>query len=184
MKPRRRRENEKVPAYVERYYGKSKQLRFVRDVPLLPLAFIRHETCLNYSGTTQYTQVGRDKIHRTQKAVPLKNLRYILTNPVQNKSVQYNDNRLSLYVGQYGRCAVSGDELDIEDIHCHHIIPICMGGTDEYSNLVIVSSDVHKLIHAKTPDVISYYLRRTNLNGAKLKKLNKLREKASLSPIP
>lgn len=183
LKPRRRRKNEKVPAYVERYYGKSKQLRFVCDVPLLPLAFIRHETCLNYSGITQYTLAGRDKIHKTQKAVPLKNLRYILANPVQDKSVQYNDNRLSLYVGQYGRCAISGEELDIGDIHCHHIIPTSMGGTDEYSNLVIVSNDVHKLLHAKTPDVISYYLRLTNLNGAKLKKLNKLREKANLSPI-
>jgi CRISPR/Cas system Type II protein with McrA/HNH and RuvC-like nuclease domain len=106
-----------------------------------------------------------------------------LANPVQKKSVEYNDNRLSRYVGQYGRCAVSGVELAIGDIHCHHIIPLGMGGTDEYSNLVIVSNDVHKLLHAKTPEVISYYSRLTNLNEAKFKKLNTLREKANLFPI-
>ena len=183
LKPRRRKENEKLPAYIERYYGKSKQIRFVYDAPLLPLAFIKHETCLNYSGLTQYTQAGRSKIHSTQKAVPLSKLRYLLANPVQNKSVQYNDNRLSLYVGQYGRCAVSGVELDIGDIHCHHIIPLSMGGTDEYTNLVIISHDVHKLLHAKTPEIVFHYLHRIDLNEAKLKKLNKLREKASLPPI-
>ena len=183
LKPRRKRENEKLPAYVERYYGKSKQLRFVYDVPLIPLAFIRHETCLNYNGITQYSQAGRNAIHNTQRAVPLSNLRYLLANPVQKKSVEYNDNRLSRYVGQYGRCAVSGVELAIGDIHCHHIIPLGMGGTDEYSNLVIVSNDVHKLLHAKTPEVISYYSRLTNLNEAKFKKLNTLREKANLFPI-
>ena len=124
LKIRRKTDSDKLPAYIKEHYGKSKQLRFVYDVPLIPLAYIKHDTCLNYNGVTQYTKEGRSKIHTAQKAVPLKTLHYLLGNPVQDKNVEYNDNRLSRYVGQYGRYAVSGVELDIGDIHCHHIIPL------------------------------------------------------------
>ena len=183
LQPRKRRKNEKLPAYIEKLYGKSKAIRFVYDTPLLPVSYIQHEVCLNYNGLSQYNSVERSKIHNKQKAVPLDKIRYLLANPVQDMSVQYNDNRLSLFVGQYGKCAVSGNALEIGDIYCHHKVPKVLGGTDDYANLVIVNNDVHKLIHAVNPIVISHYSTRLNLSEAKLKKLNALREKAKLAPI-
>jgi len=183
LQPRRRRKNEKLPAYIDRLYGKSKAIRFVFDKPLLPISYIQHEVCLNHNGLNQYVPVDRCKIHDKQKAVPLDKLRYLLANPVQEMSVQYNDNRLSLFVGQYGRCAVSGKMLEIGDIYCHHKVPKALGGTDDYMNLVIVSNDAHKLIHAVNPIVISHYQMRLDLNEANFKKLNALREKAKLAPI-
>lgn len=183
LQPRKRRNNEKLPAYIERLYGKSKAIRFVYDTPLLPVSYIQHEVCLNYNGLCQYVPLDRSKIHNKQKAVPLDKLRYLLANPVQDMSVQYNDNRLSLFVGQYGRCAVSGKTLEIGDIYCHHKVPKALGGKDDYANLVIVSDDAHKLIHAVNPLVISHYRSRLDLSEAKLKKLNALREKAKLIPI-
>ena len=52
------------------------------------------------------------------------------------RSVEYMDNRISLYAAQYGRCAVTGKELWLDEIHCHHKQPLCRGGTDKYMNLV------------------------------------------------
>ena len=50
------------------------------------------------------------------------------------------DNRVSLYAAQYGKCAVTGKVLWIDEIHCHHKKPISQGGTDEYKNLILLIS--------------------------------------------
>ena len=66
-----------------------------------------------------------------------------MRNPVRDKSVEYADNRISLYSAQHGKCAVTGVHMDRHDIHCHHKIPVSMGGTDNYDNLTLVCSAVH-----------------------------------------
>ena len=37
-----------------------------------------------------------------------------------SRSIEYADNRISLYAAQYGKCAVTGRELEFDEIHCHH----------------------------------------------------------------
>lgn len=51
-----------------------------------------------------------------------------------------------------------------------------MEGTDNYDNLVFVTTDVHKLIHATDIDTIEKYAKRLNLNKRNTKKLNELRK--------
>jgi len=92
-----------------------------------------------------------------------------------NRSVEYMDNRVSLYAAQYGKCAVTGKVLWIDEIHCHHKKPISQGGTDEYKNLVIVHIDVHRLIHAVKPETIQAYLIKIKPNKSQLNKINKFR---------
>ena len=58
-----------------------------------------------------------------------------------------------------------------------------MGGTDAYSNLVIVSEAVHQLMHATDEVTILRHLKTLNLDAGQTKKLNKLREQASLRAI-
>ncbi len=58
-----------------------------------------------------------------------------------------------------------------------------MGGTDEYSNLVLVTVEVHRLIHAKNPEIIDQYLTLLKLTQEQKKKLNKLREMAGCEPV-
>ena len=73
--------------------------------------------------------------------------------------------------------------MDAHDIHCHHQIPVSNGGTDEYANLVLVCKEVHILIHASLETTIKQYLQSLHLDEIQLKKLNKLRIKASMPPI-
>ena len=94
---------------------------------------------------------------------------------ISGRSIEYMDNRVSLYAAQYGKCAVTGQVLWIDEIHCHHKKPVSQGGTDKYKNLVIVHMNVHKLIHATRQETISAYLNRLNLTESQLEKLNQLR---------
>ena len=73
---------------------------------------------------------------------------WLMKNPILGKSIEFADNRISLYAGQYGKCAVSGEKLLPHYIYCHHKTPIKNGGNDSYNNLVLVTENVHRLIHA------------------------------------
>lgn len=75
-------------------------------------------------------------IHKQLEAVDMEILHYLMRNPVWNATIEYNDNRLSLYSAQMGKCAVTGAKLMIGDIFCHHKVPRCNGGTDAYQNLI------------------------------------------------
>ena len=122
----------------------------------------------------KYTPEGRAEIHKNlgiNTAVMLALMR--MNEP--RRSVEYMDNRISLYAAQYGRCAVTGRELWLGEIHCHHKIPIRMGGSDQYDNLVIVHRDVHILIHAADPTTIKAYLNRIQPDRKASAKINALR---------
>ena len=110
-------------------------------------------------------------------------LRLLMNHPVANQTIEYNDNRLSLYCGQRGRCAITGQELCFGNIHCHHKVPKSKGGGDEYSNLVLVTESVHRLIHATTAETIEKHMRKLSLCDNQLQKLNELRRLANIEEI-
>ncbi|NOW06677.1 HNH endonuclease [Clostridium beijerinckii] len=100
-----------------------------------------------------------------------------MKNPILGRSVEYNDNRVSKYTSQKGKCSITKIILTHENLHCHHIIPIKDGGTDRYQNLVIIHKYVHVLVHATSPEVISKYLSLLDLDSKQIKKINDLRLK-------
>lgn len=157
-------------------YGKSEQLKYVRGIALVPIGYIKHKYPMAKKRVINlYTKAGREEIHKNLEKVDMKILHYLMRNPVAYKSIEYNDNRLSLYSAQMGKCAITGKVMEIGDIHCHHKVPICHGGTDKYQNLVLVCEKVHKLIHATNPETINKLLAELNLNSKQLKTLKKLR---------
>ena len=91
--------------------------------------------------------------------------------------------QLSLFCGQHGKCAIAGVDLQIGDIHCHHIIHRTQGGTDRYENLLLVTVDVHRLLHATQEDTIQALLKKLNLTLKQKAKLNYYREKAGLMGV-
>jgi hypothetical protein len=128
----------------------------------------------------KYTPEGREEIHKSLKfdETVMTVLHMLAKSHISGRSIEYMDNRVSLYATQYGKCAVTGKILWIDEIHCHHKKPVSHGGTDEYRNLVIVHADVHKLIHATRQETITVYLKRLNLTKSQLEKINKLRTMA------
>lgn len=108
---------------------------------------------------------------------------WVMRNPVRGRSIEYADNRISLYAAQYGKCAVTGKVMAPHDIHCHHKVPVSKGGTDEYANLILICKDVHTILHASQNPTIERLLNFLNLEPMQLAKLNKLRILAEMPPI-
>ena len=173
----------KIPKYIAERYGESKMLRFVDGNALIPLAYVHHTNPMGKRRTVNsYTPEGREQIHRSL-GVNTAVLKLLMEYPVKGQSIEYNDNRLSLYCGQLGKCAVTGEELSFGDIHCHHKTPKSKGGSDEYWNLVLVTEAVHRLIHATAPETIARYRQKLNLSKPQMRKLNQLRRLAGVEEL-
>ena len=130
-----------------------------------------------------YTAEGRAEIHKKLATVNVAILHYLMRNPVHDRSVEYNDNRLSLYCAQHGKCAVTGRTLESDRIHCHHKTATYLGGDDSYRNLILIDVDVHILVHATQEKTIRKYLSSLQLEEKQLEKVNKLRTVLCLNEI-
>ena len=118
------------------------------------------------------------EIHKKLSSVDMSILIQMMRTPNPWQSMEFNDNRISLYAGQQGCCAVTGEPLGIDGIkgmQCHHKVPKEKGGTDAYNNLVLVTYPIHRLIHATDSAVIEKYISCLKDDSKSMKKLNKLR---------
>lgn len=169
--------------YIKSQYGKSAQIRFVGGKPLIPVGYVQHKNPMwKKRSINKYTPDGREEIHKKLQ-INTRILHALMRANDGNRSVEYMDNRLSLYSAQHGKCSVSGKILELKEIHCHHKKPKHLGGTDKYRNLVIVHHIVHKLIHATTKETIQNCLTQLQLTNIQLQKLNNLRKEADLFEI-
>jgi group II intron reverse transcriptase/maturase len=142
--------DDKVPKYIQENYGGSKQLRIVRNTVMIPIGFIQMRILMSHHQKSIFVKSERELIHKHIEDIEIKKImNYMMDNPIENRSIEYNDNRLSLYIAQKGKCFVTGKLLEIDEIHCHHKKQRAKGGGDEYKNLVIIHKDVHRLIHLK-----------------------------------
>ena len=169
--------------FIKEKYGESKQLRFLHGRPLVPVGYVHPKNAQHKrKSVCKYTPEGRALIHKNLE-IDTGTMLWLMRNPVRSRTIEYADNRISLYAAQYGKCAVTGRVMEAHDIHCHHKVPVSKGGTDEYANLVLVSKDVHVIIHASEKTTIQSYLKILHLEKSELEKLNKLRIKAEMPPI-
>ena len=170
--------------YIEEEYGKSKEIRFIHGKAIIPLGYVQHQNPMWKNGkVNKYTPEGRKEIHNQLQKVNLNILHYLMRNPNENQSVEYNDNRLSLYCAMQGKCAITKTILEKDNIHCHHIIPRKDGGGDNYQNLLLIDKKVHILLHATKAETIEKYLGILNLSKAQLNKLNTYRATLNLNAI-
>lgn len=178
LRKRYKKNGELENGYIKDNYGKSKQMRYINNQPLIPIGYTRTKNAMHKKAkVNKYTPEGRSEIHKSL-GVNMKILHKMMNQKLPNRSIEYMDNRISLYAAQKGKCAVTGEVLDIDNIHCHHKTPVYMGGNDKYRNLIIVSIIVHRLIHATQQDTINKYIADIKPNDKMLIKINELRLKA------
>lgn len=161
-----------------RPYLKSEMTRYVNDYPIIPIGYIRTRAALMpKNGVCKFTPEGRALIHRNQHSVPEWQLQWLREHPIINEraTIELNDNRISLFVAQKGKCAVMDDELILTEMDCHHKTLWHETKDDRYVNLVLLSRDVHKLVHATTDETIQRYLELLHPNDEQRNKLNELR---------
>lgn len=167
-------------------YVKSKGFRHINTSLMIPVGYVQTKKPLQFNQKqNNYSQQGREALKIKEKKTNIDGYDEVFINYVRNKSVEYNDNRLHLFVAQKGKCRVTGVELNANNMHCHHIKPTKLGGNDKYQNLIIVHEKVHRLIHAKTYDTIQKLLNDKELSWDEksLTELNKFRLKCENEQI-
>ncbi len=169
--------------YIKKRYGASQSVRFLNKFPFCPISYIQTKPPLYKPNVVcKYKIEGREKIHENLKD-DTSVLFMLMREKHTNRSIEYMDNRLSLWSAQNGKCSVTKKVLWFDEIHCHHKKPISQGGTDNYKNLVIIHKDVHRLIHATMLETISKYLEIIKPTNTMLKKINKFRKEVGNEPI-
>lgn len=170
--------------YIQEKYGKSREVRYLNGHAVVPVAYVQHRVPMDRKiRVNPYTPEGRTEIHKNLAGLNLAVMNHLMNTPAGQQSVEYNDNRIALYVAQKGKCAVSGIALDANQVDCHHKKPLSLGGDDSYQNLIIVSDAVHVLIHSSSERTIKKYLNDLQLNSKQLAKLNNLRKLAEMPQI-
>lgn len=183
MSGRQKEETEKVNLKMEttykRLYGHSnRKITRVAGKIIYPLGVINTQPPMNFKQEIcNYTLEGRELIHQSLQ-FDLSIFEKMVRNPNPKETIEYNDNRVGLYLAQYGKCAILQIPLKYEEIHVHHKKPRSKGGKDKYSNLIMLHHIVHKLIHATTDETINKLIGELNLDEEKLNKVNELRIKA------
>ena len=170
--------------YIQEKYGRSREVRYLNGHAVVPIAYVQHRVPMDRKNRVNpYTPEGRTEIHKNLAGLNLAVMNHLMNTPAGQQSVEYNDNRIALYVAQKGKCAVSGIALDANQVDCHHKKPLSLGGDDSYQNLIIVSDAVHILIHSSSERTIKKYLNDLQLNSKQLAKLNNLRKLAEMPQI-
>lgn len=133
--------------------------------------------------TCDYTERGRELVHDYLKLTITSRIADMMRYFSKNESVEYNDNRISLFSAQNGQCAITKWVLKTFHFHCHHKIPKHLGGDDSYQNLVIMEGRVHKLIHTVDEELINKIVKELSLNKTQINKVNKYRVLCNLNKI-
>ena len=171
---------------IQKYYGKSKAIKYYCEYAVIPISYISTSQPMQLKAKTcDYTEEGRKLIHDYLKMTLSSRIADMMSVAPRRDTdtVEFLDNRISVFSAQTGQCAVTGEILKAFNFHCHHKIPKEQGGTDQYNNLIIVSISVHRLIHAVTDEVIKKHLDFIRPTDKQLDKINQLRKLCKLPAI-
>lgn len=156
--------------YLQRYYHSERKVYGIDKYPLFPLDIITCEVNKCHSQIEVFTPEGKDKLIKSLTKEVEFIAQLLADNPIETRSVEYNDNRISRYTMQNGKCGITGLQLKYADIHCHHKEPYHKSKNDSFQNLIIVHKDIHNLLHIKNIELISKSLTKFKLSKNKLEK--------------
>ena len=131
----------------------------------------------------KYTAEGRKEIHKQLETVDIERVHELMRNPISNETVEFNDNCVSLFVAQRGKCAICKLPLTLENMRCVRKIPKSCGGDDKYNNLIIVHKEMERLIKSQDNKEIKRILNKYKLESNQRRKVNTIRKNAGLEEI-
>ncbi|MDQ8738679.1 group II intron reverse transcriptase/maturase [Paenibacillus sp. LHD-38] len=172
------------PPTYSKFYSLGYRTFKVADVYLYPLANVKTKNTMGFSqGLSLFTTTGREQIYKKLRP-DLRQEIYLLTkSSIPNQSVEYMDNRISRYSMKMGKCEITGMYLFASDVHCHHYIPLRLGGNDKFNNLRILHKEVQQLIHHTHKETIDVLKNKLDLTELMMNKINQYREKYALEPV-
>lgn len=147
----------------------------IADTPLLPINGVKHKNPLNFSqDICNFTEHGRNRIHEEIALVTKGEIRILLEYKDTTKSVEFNDNRISVFIAQQGNCYITNRRHSPTDMVCIYK-NITETDRDKYQNLVFVEIPISKAILTESVEQAKMWLMNYGLSSQQKKKLNKIR---------
>jgi RNA-directed DNA polymerase len=172
------------PPTYSKFYSLGYRTFQKANIYLFPLANVKTKNSMGFSlGLSLYTMAGREQIYKKLRPDLRQEIYHLMNSSVPNQSVEYMDNRLSRYSMKMGKCEITGVYLFATDVHCHHFIPLQLGGSDKFNNLRILHKEVQQLIHQKHKETIDVLMIRLGITDLMKTKINQYREKYGLKPV-
>lgn len=172
------------PPTYKKFYSVGYKTFKIANVYLFPIADVKTRNAMNFSQSlTPYTSEGRERIHKQLRLDIKREIALLLESKIPTRSVEYMDNRISRYSMKMGQCEITGVFLQAREVHCHHYIPLHLGGDDVFNNLRILHKDIHTTIHQTDEKAIRSRLKNFSITREMIKKMNIYREKCGLKPI-
>ena len=151
------------------------KITMIADTPLLPINGVKHKNPLNFSqDICNFTEHGRSKIHEEIALVTKGEIRILLEYKDTTKSVEFNDNRISVFIAQQGNCYITNRRHSPTDMVCIYK-NITETDRDKYQNLVFVEIPISKAILTESVQQAKMWLMNYGLSSQQKKKLNKIR---------
>ena len=147
----------------------------IADTPLLPINGVKHKNPLNFSqDICNFTEHGRSKIHEEIALVTKGEIRILLEYKDTTKSVEFNDNRIAVFIAQQGNCYITNRRHSPTDMVCIYK-NITETDRDKYQNLVFVEIPISKAILTESVQQAKMWLMNYGLSSQQKRKLNKIR---------
>ena len=147
----------------------------IADTPLLPINGVKHKNPLNFSqDICNFTEHGRSRIHEEIALVTKGEIRILLEYKDTTKSVEFNDNRISVFIAQQGNCYITNRRHSPTDMVCIYK-NITETDRDKYQNLVFVEIPISKAILTESVQQAKMWLMNYGLSSQQKRKLNKIR---------
>lgn len=176
--------SELLDSQQERYKDYDCKYQKVSGIVLVPIYGQKHNTVMNFSqDICNYTIKGRNKVFTELKNIDKETLRYVKNSYISDRSIEYNDNRISKFIGQNGKCSITGLSLGKYGWHCHHKVRRIDDGDDSFNNLTIILDEIHKTIHMTDINKISDILSKYKLNSKQKERFDEFRIKSKQKPI-
>lgn len=172
------------PPTYKKFYSQGMKTFKVCEVYLFPLADVKTRNSMNFSQSlTPFTKEGRNRIYKEIRGDIQREISLLMKSNIQTRSVEYMDNRISRYSMKLGKCEITGVFLNASEVHCHHYIPLHLGGNDKFNNLRILHKVVHKIIHLKDTSTIETLINKLGLTRPLIKRVNDYRSQCGMEPI-
>jgi RNA-directed DNA polymerase len=172
------------PPTYKKFYSLGFKTFEIAGIHLFPLANVQTKNVISFTQSlTPFTVEGRGQIHKNLHKNIKQEIALLMESNIPTRSVEYMDNRISRYSMKQGKCEITGRFLRAQDVHCHHYIPVHLGGSDKFNNLRILHKEVHKLIHMTDTVKMNTLIENLGITQPILEKINTYRGKCELEHI-
>ena len=171
------------PPTYKKFYSLGFKTFKISSVYLFPLANVKTRNAMNFSQSlTPFTKSGRERIQKTLRSEIQQEISKLMKSKIPTRSVEYMDNRISRYSMKMGKCEITGVFLSASEVHCHHYIPLHLGGSDKFNNLRILHKEIHQLIHQINTSTIDTLIKKLGITEPMVQKINQYRQQCGMEP--